>query len=1038
MLTNRFDIERLLSNVDLTTLAEQAGAQFHTSGKNQRSVCPLHKGDNKNAFTVYTGDDGLQRWHCFTGCHTGGDAIDFVRSWKGYEFRESVAFLAVMAHVELKSLNISDEEIQSQTVLRQKYSLLNTARQYFEEHLASKKGDLARNYLLQERKFTAETIQSANMGFSSSDIGLRDYLKDQHADTKLAEEIGLLRSDGRDFTANGNGQTASPDGYITFAHTVNGNTLYFSARACTPVSKMPDSKDKSRNMPGTRQSYWAIVPGDPDIFIVEGQSDAESLRQIGKSAMALCGVGHNLPENDLTRLKKRRKIYLAIDNDSLEIELTDDEREQRREKVATLQDVFCAAVGPLTLVVPDLPYKDFNAWLQVDLSRANLTSHIKKSRPWIDLLLESGENALPQDKDLLSKKLLPMLQSLPKALYSNYRHKVASLLGMKKSEFDRFSVEINDVDGNPLFYIRDGCMHYKMEPISNYWTVISHELSVDDGLNPTSVRYSINGGLANGEVLHTIHVDASAFGKMGWIAENWGIRPISFLSPGKAYLLTRAIQELSAPNVLREKLYSFTGWTDADGQRGFLSATGLTHANGVNEAIRVYLGTNNMRHYALPSVVPDKVAAVRASLDFLTVGSSKVTVPIWAAVYASVLTSLRSLNAVMSVYGTTQSGKTTISMLALTHFGPGFIHGRDYRAPIDWTSTVTAIESVMSQAKDVLLVIDDYAPQFSTTGDANAARKKAAQVIRSVGNRSARGRSKADLTQQVTRIPRCLALMTAENSLVGQGIVGRLIYVHVENGAVIPIPGMQTKDTRLSILQEKAQNGLLAQAMSIYIQYLAENWDRIAEIFPAMVDAASQFAREAGGLQNRLPDAYGVLSAGQELALRSFQEIGFISAIEADTLIQENNLVLLQVIRYQADEVASESPVVKFLSAIASLLEQRKIYLAMRTGTDSLIGQIGNAVLVGYVDQDNPKVVYLRTEMCLARAKEYWKDLDQNFDIMPDALRRQMSQVPELLYEVDKNQIEVSKSCGGSNKRVLAVNIEKVEQLYELSIRKPN
>ena len=93
-----------------------------------------------------------------------------------------------------------------------------------------------------------------------------------------------------------------------------------------------------------------------------------------------------------------------------------------------------------------------------------------------------------------------------------------------------------------------------------------------------------------------------------------------------------------------------------------------------------------------------------------------------------------ALNAVLAIYGTTQSGKSTIAHLAFIHFGSGFIQGRDYHAPIDWTSTVTALEAAMFLAKDIPLVIDDFAPQFSSVSDARSMHKKAEYVVRSAGN----------------------------------------------------------------------------------------------------------------------------------------------------------------------------------------------------------------------------------------------------------------------------------------------------------------
>ncbi|MCP4567237.1 MAG: DUF927 domain-containing protein, partial [FCB group bacterium] len=157
-------------------------------------------------------------------------------------------------------------------------------------------------------------------------------------------------------------------------------------------------------------------------------------------------------------------------------------------------------------------------------------------------------------------------------------------------------------------------------------------------------------------------------------------------------------------------------------------------------------------------------------------------VPILAAMYAAPLTPIRSLNAVLWIYGTTQSGKSTLSHLALTHFGPTFSKGHDYRAPADFgTSTVTSLEGVMFSTKDAPVILDDYAPAHSGAAEARRIAKSAHYVVRSVGNRSGRGRARADLSEQTLRPPRGLVITTAENPLVGQSIVGRMIYVPIES-----------------------------------------------------------------------------------------------------------------------------------------------------------------------------------------------------------------------------------------------------------------
>ena len=1028
----RLDLSVVLSKVRLDDLAQLAGTKLHRKGAELRGPCPLHKGDNPTAFSVYTDPSGHQRWHCYTKCDAGGDAFDFVQRWQGLDFMGAVKYLAEYTGLDLKDLGFDSQAIQGEVEQRKHTDLFDEAARYFAAHLWNKAGEPARTYLL-GRGFTEKALREAGWGFSKSDRGLLLHLQKAGSDISLAKELGLVRADGLDFTANGNGANASPAGYITYPHIWNGRSTYFSARALKPI----DPDDKSRNLPGERQVYWALAPGDPNLIIVEGQSDAESLRQLGRSALALCGVG-NLPALEIERIHKRRVIYLALDNDLYKTKLSTGEQDKIRKRKAAVTRRLCEALGALTMVVPDLAVKDMNEWLQNGLTLQSLEKHLSNAKPWLDLLIEHSRTLSPVELDESLQAITRHIVDLPDTLQSRYVSLVEKKLNITRRNLIGLMNQHEKNNENLYSEIRERRLHFMGDPLGNFWARISHELMVDDGLNPPTVRYSIEGGLASGQPLQPVQVEARAFGKLDWVPDNWGMRPIINLPPGKSYLVARAIQEISMETVQRERLYTFTGWHECDGKRGFLTACGWLGADGLNDQVRVDLGSNNLRHYALPKEEINAEEAVRATLEFLQLGPRKVTAPLWAAMYAAPLTSLRPLNAVLSVYGTTQSGKSTLAHLALTHFGTGFIQGRDYHAPIDWTSTVTAIEAAMFYAKDIPLVIDDFAPQFSGVAEARMMHKKAHHVVRSVGNRSARGRSRADLSQQNTRFPRGLVIMTAENPLIGQSIVGRMLYVGVEPGDILPVPGSQNDgEDKLTNLQGKAQQGLLAQAMTMYLQYLAENWERIVTDYPALVDKAAQIARQAGNLQNRLPDAYAVLAASQELALRCFEEMQLISFADADRLTAENNAAILAIIQNQAEQVAAESPVRKFFTAIAYLLVEGKVYLAPRTQEEEYQPPF-NADQIGYYDPGaDQKVIYLRTETSLARAKEYWRGLDENLDIMPDALRRQLRQVDGLLAQVGERQVEASKSCRGIKQRVLVVDIHKVEQMYGVSLARP-
>ncbi|HOD05105.1 MAG TPA: CHC2 zinc finger domain-containing protein [Anaerolineaceae bacterium] len=86
-------IEAALASADLVQLAEQAGSKLRRQGGEWRGNCPLHGGHNPTGFAVYTGQDGKQRWQCFSGDCGRGDLIDFVARWHGTDLAGALRFL---------------------------------------------------------------------------------------------------------------------------------------------------------------------------------------------------------------------------------------------------------------------------------------------------------------------------------------------------------------------------------------------------------------------------------------------------------------------------------------------------------------------------------------------------------------------------------------------------------------------------------------------------------------------------------------------------------------------------------------------------------------------------------------------------------------------------------------------------------------------------------------------------------------------------------------------------------------------------------
>jgi hypothetical protein len=196
-------------------------------------------------------------------------------------------------------------------------------------------------------------------------------------------------------------------------------------------------------------------------------------------------------------------------------------------------------------------------------------------------------------------------------------------------DFSNLLAEINGADNEQDgFEIIKGRLCYYGAPLINCAPRITHELTQDDGLNPPAILFTLSGVLASDEPLESIEISAADFESMKWITSRWGARAIIYIKPGQLYQLRRAIQEVSLADLVRERVYTFTGWTKVEGQPVYLTTSGALGAEGLNPAIRVDLGPNNMRHYALPAPAADPRPAIEASLRFLDLAPAEVSIPL--------------------------------------------------------------------------------------------------------------------------------------------------------------------------------------------------------------------------------------------------------------------------------------------------------------------------------------------------------------------------------------------------------------------------
>jgi hypothetical protein len=130
------NIESVIQKTDLFDLVRKAGGEPDNHG---RCACPLHGGKDTNSFHVYR-KDGKEYWKCFSGDCGGGDCLDFVRVWRGWEFKQAYEFLGGEVQTDpIEMKRLADERHERARVeLIEKQNLMDAARrelQVAEKHL---------------------------------------------------------------------------------------------------------------------------------------------------------------------------------------------------------------------------------------------------------------------------------------------------------------------------------------------------------------------------------------------------------------------------------------------------------------------------------------------------------------------------------------------------------------------------------------------------------------------------------------------------------------------------------------------------------------------------------------------------------------------------------------------------------------------------------------------------------------------------------------------------------------------------------------
>lgn len=305
-------IDEIKSRIDIVDLVSES-VQLKHSGKNFTGFCPFHPNTRTPSFVVFP---STGTWRCFGQCNEGGDIFSFTMKKQGWDFPETLKYLAEKAGVQLKPQ--TPQELVAEEEHDQLRALLEDAATYFHHQLRNSADGLKAFEYLKKRGLSDEIIETFDLGYApNAREAIIQHFKGRGRAESQLREAGLVseRDDGSIYDKfrnriifpirDGRGRMAGFGGRI-----LDPNDLpKFLNSPQTPVF------DKSTLLYGLEHARTPIRALDQAV-IVEGYLDVIALHQAGFTN-TVSPMGTALTEHQLRLLKRlTQRFILALDPDT--------------------------------------------------------------------------------------------------------------------------------------------------------------------------------------------------------------------------------------------------------------------------------------------------------------------------------------------------------------------------------------------------------------------------------------------------------------------------------------------------------------------------------------------------------------------------------------------------------------------------------------------------------------------------------------------------------------------------------------------------
>ncbi|MDP6793394.1 MAG: DNA primase [Anaerolineales bacterium] len=303
--------EEIKARVDIVEVIGET-VKLRRTGSAYTGFCPFHDNKNTPAFVIWP-DSGS--WKCFGACNDGGDVFSFVMKKEGWDFRETLQFLARRAGVELSPPNPQQEQQRKER--KRLLQLLTMVSKYYQRLLRENPAAQAAREHLKGRGISEKSQDEFGLGYAlPAWEALRKHCATQGFTDDDLVSAGLLvkKEDGKTFDR--------------FRHRImlpiceqRGQVVGFGARIVSADdapkfmnSPQTDLFDKGALLYGIERAYLPIREQGAAV-LVEGYMDVIAAHQAG-FANVVSAMGTALSEQQLRLLKRYApSVVLALDPD---------------------------------------------------------------------------------------------------------------------------------------------------------------------------------------------------------------------------------------------------------------------------------------------------------------------------------------------------------------------------------------------------------------------------------------------------------------------------------------------------------------------------------------------------------------------------------------------------------------------------------------------------------------------------------------------------------------------------------------------------